>query len=94
MLLAGGGYAEKVAVPAAQVFPVPLAVSLKDAAAFPEVACTVWSTVFMMSRLSKGEIFLVNIEPQHLSLKNRLLFLVDIQYLCSFQPSQWMKHIL
>ncbi|KAI9120765.1 hypothetical protein K1719_007798 [Acacia pycnantha] len=59
-LLGGGGYAEKVAVPAAHVLPVPHAVSLKDAAAFPEVACTVWSTVFMMSRLSKGETFLVH----------------------------------
>ncbi|KAI9121358.1 hypothetical protein K1719_008391 [Acacia pycnantha] len=59
-LLGGGGYAEKVAVPAAHVLPVPHAVSLKDATAFPEVACTVWSTVFMMSRLSKGETFLVH----------------------------------
>ncbi|XP_028803193.1 quinone oxidoreductase PIG3-like [Neltuma alba] len=59
-LLGGGGYAEKVAVPGGQVLPIPPAVSLKDAAAFPEVACTVWSTVFMMSRLSKGETFLVH----------------------------------
>lgn len=59
-LLAGGGYAEKVAVPAGQVLPVPSGVSLKDAASIPEVACTVWSTVFMTSRLTAGEIFLVN----------------------------------
>ncbi|KAE7995589.1 hypothetical protein FH972_000369 [Carpinus fangiana] len=59
-LLSGGGYAEKVAVPAGQVLPVPQGVSLKDAASFPEVACTVWSTVFMMSRLSAGETFLVH----------------------------------
>lgn len=59
-LLAGGGYAEKVAVPAGQVLPVPPAISVKDAAALPEVACTVWSTVFMMSRLSAGETFLVH----------------------------------
>ncbi|XP_059596408.1 uncharacterized protein LOC100257380 [Vitis vinifera] len=59
-LLAGGGYAEKVSVPAGQVLPVPSGVSLKDAAAIPEVACTVWSTVFMMSRLTAGETFLVN----------------------------------
>ncbi|TXG47308.1 hypothetical protein EZV62_026602 [Acer yangbiense] len=58
-LLSGGGYAEKVAVPARQVLPVPSGVSLKDAAAFPEVACTVWSTVFMTSHLSAGETFLV-----------------------------------
>ncbi|GAY34392.1 hypothetical protein WN943_012366 [Citrus x changshan-huyou] len=59
-LLGGGGYAEKVAVPAGQVLPVPSGVSLKDAAAFPEVACTVWSTVFMTSHLSPGESFLVH----------------------------------
>ena len=58
-LLSGGGYAEKVAVPAGQVLPVPPGVSLKDAASFPEVAITVWSTVFMMSHLAAGETFLV-----------------------------------
>ncbi|XP_077254071.1 uncharacterized protein LOC143893021 [Tasmannia lanceolata] len=59
-LLTGGGYAEKVAVPEGQVLPIPPGVSLKDAASFPEVACTVWSTVFMMSRLSAGETFLIH----------------------------------
>ena len=59
-LLSGGGHAEKVAVPAGQVLPVLSGVSLKDAAGIPEVACTVWSTVFMMSRLTAGETFLVN----------------------------------
>ncbi|KAL2932121.1 Quinone oxidoreductase PIG3 [Bienertia sinuspersici] len=59
-LLGGGGYAEKVAVPAEHVLPVPSGVSLKDAASFPEVACTVWSTVFMTSRLSAGETLLVH----------------------------------
>ncbi|CAL2272321.1 unnamed protein product [Prunus armeniaca] len=59
-LLSGGGYAEKVAVPAGQVLLAPPGVSLQDAASFPEVSCTVWSTVFMMSRLSAGETFLVH----------------------------------
>ncbi|XP_038711939.1 quinone oxidoreductase PIG3-like isoform X2 [Tripterygium wilfordii] len=59
-LLSGGGYAEKVAAPAGQVILAPAGVALKDAAAFPEVACTVWSTVFMTSRLSAGETFLVH----------------------------------
>ncbi|CAI0468449.1 unnamed protein product [Linum tenue] len=60
-LLSGGGYAEKVAVPEAQVLPVPQGISFTDAAAFPEVACTVWSTIFMTSRLSPGETLLVNV---------------------------------
>lgn len=59
-LLTGGGYAEKVAVSAGQVLPVPPGVSLVEAASLPEVACTVWSTVFMASRLSAGESFLVH----------------------------------
>ncbi len=42
-LLSGGGYAEYVTVPAGQVMPIPSGVSLHDAAALPEVACTVWS---------------------------------------------------
>src|SRR5215831_13647110 len=48
-LLAGGGYAEKVVVPAGQVMPVPAGVDLVSAAALPEVACTVWSNVFMIA---------------------------------------------
>ncbi|CAI9087579.1 OLC1v1021686C1 [Oldenlandia corymbosa var. corymbosa] len=59
-LIGGGGYAEKVAVPEGQVLPVPPGVSLQDAASFPEVACTVWSTIFMMSHLSSGETLLVH----------------------------------
>nr|GEW60635.1 quinone oxidoreductase PIG3 [Tanacetum cinerariifolium] len=59
-LLSGGGYAEKVVVPAGQVLPIPSGMSLKDAASFPEVACTVWSTVFMTSKLSSGETFLIH----------------------------------
>ncbi|QCD76695.1 quinone oxidoreductase PIG3 [Vigna unguiculata] len=59
-LLAGGGYAEKVAVPSGQVLPIPPGVSLTDAASFPEVACTVWSTIFMTSRLSQGETLLIH----------------------------------
>ncbi|GAA4233709.1 NAD(P)H-quinone oxidoreductase [Streptosporangium album] len=59
-LLAGGGYAEKVAVPWQQVMPVPDGVDLVEAAALPEVACTVWSNVFMIGRLRKGETLLVH----------------------------------
>lgn len=59
-LLAGGGYAEKVVVPAGQVMPVPGGVDLVDAAGLPEVACTVWSNVFMVAGLRPGERFLVH----------------------------------
>ncbi|WP_316739308.1 NAD(P)H-quinone oxidoreductase [Streptomyces sp. MK7] len=59
-LLAGGGYAEKVAVPAGQLLPVPESVDLRQAAALPEVTCTVWSNVFMVAHLRPGETFLVH----------------------------------
>ena len=59
-LLAGGGYAEKVLVPAGQVMPVPSGVELATAGALPEAACTVWSNVFMVAGLQKGETLLVH----------------------------------
>ncbi|MEV8524660.1 NAD(P)H-quinone oxidoreductase [Streptomyces sp. NPDC052000] len=59
-LLSGGGYAQKVAVPAGQLLPVPDGVELTDAAALPEVVCTVWSNVFMVSQLRPGETLLVH----------------------------------
>ncbi len=59
-LLAGGGYAEQVRVPAGQLLPVPQGVSLVDAAALPEVVCTVWSTVFLTAGLRAGEVLLVH----------------------------------
>src|SRR3954449_8394809 len=59
-LLAGGGYAEKVAVPAAQCLPVPGGVDLVSAAGLPEVACTVWSNVVQTGGLATGMSFLVH----------------------------------
>lgn len=59
-LLDGGGYAERVAVPAGQLLPVPDGVALRDAAALPEVACTVWSNLVDVARLAPGETVLVH----------------------------------
>jgi putative PIG3 family NAD(P)H quinone oxidoreductase len=59
-LLAGGGYAEKVLVPAGQLMPVPAGIGLLTAGALPEVACTVWSNVFMIAGLQRGETLLVH----------------------------------
>ncbi|MFE9915921.1 NAD(P)H-quinone oxidoreductase [Micromonospora sp. NPDC005553] len=58
-LLAGGGYAERVAVPAGQLLPVP-ACDPVDAAALPEVACTVWSNLVQVARLGGGDTLLVH----------------------------------
>ena len=59
-LLAGGGYAERVAVPVGQLMPVPAGVDLVTAGGLPEVACTVWSNVFMTAGLRAGESLLVH----------------------------------
>jgi putative PIG3 family NAD(P)H quinone oxidoreductase len=59
-LLAGGGYAEKVAIPAGQLLPVPAEVELIAAAGLPEVACTVWANVVMYGKLGEGDVFLVH----------------------------------
>ena len=59
-LLAGGGYAEKVVVPAGQVMPVPSTVDLVTAAGLPEIAATVWSNVVMAAGLSAGQTLLVH----------------------------------
>ena len=59
-LLAGGGYAELVAVPAGQVLPLPGATTATEAASLPEVACTVYSNVVGLSGLTAGETLLVH----------------------------------
>jgi putative PIG3 family NAD(P)H quinone oxidoreductase len=59
-LLAGGGYAERVLVPARQLMPVPAGVDLVVAGSLPEVACTVWSNVFMIAGLQPDETLLVH----------------------------------
>jgi putative PIG3 family NAD(P)H quinone oxidoreductase len=59
-LLAGGGYAEFVAVPSGQVMPVPDGVPLHHAAGLPEVACTVWSNLMMTARLEAGQLLLIH----------------------------------
>lgn len=59
-LLTGGGYAEYVAVPVGQLLPVPDEVDLRDAAALPEVAATVWSNLVMEAGLRQGETVLLH----------------------------------
>jgi putative PIG3 family NAD(P)H quinone oxidoreductase len=59
-LLSAGAYATHVTVPAGQLMPVPAGVGLVEAAALPEVACTVWSNVFMLAHLAADEVLLVH----------------------------------
>jgi putative PIG3 family NAD(P)H quinone oxidoreductase len=59
-LLAGGAYAEYVAVPAPQLMPVPDGVDLVAAAGLPEVSCTVWSNLVMTAGLAPGQTVLIH----------------------------------
>jgi NADPH2:quinone reductase len=59
-LLAGGGYAEYVAVPAGQCFPWPKNFDAIQAAALPETCCTVWSNVFEIGKLKNDETLLIH----------------------------------
>ena len=59
-LLSGGGYAERVAVPAGQLMPVPERMSLVSAAAVPEVFLTAWQSLRRLTRLAPGETLLVH----------------------------------
>ncbi len=59
-LLPGGGYAEYAACHSRHALPVPPGMTLREAAALPETAFTVWSNVVMRGRLQAGERFLVH----------------------------------
>ena len=59
-LLAGGGYAEYVAVREGQCLPVPVDLSFADAASLPETVFTVWSNVFQRGNLQPGETLLLH----------------------------------
>ena len=59
-LLAGGGYAERVAVPAGQVLKIPSGLSLLEAAAVPEVFATAYLNLYQEANLAKGELVLLH----------------------------------
>lgn len=54
-LLTGGGYAERVAVPAGQVLPIPDGLNFEQAAAIPEVFATAYLNLYMEAHLVPGE---------------------------------------
>lgn len=59
-LLAGGGYAELVAVPEGQALPVPEGVSLRDAAGIPEVFATAYANLYMEAGAQPGDRLLIH----------------------------------
>jgi len=59
-LLAGGGYAQYVTVPAVQCLPIPAGLTLPQAATLPEAFFTVWLNLFRRAALQPGETLLVH----------------------------------
>lgn len=59
-LLPGGGYAEYAVTHEAHALPIPLGLTLREAACLPETCFTVWSNVVMRGGLQAGERFLVH----------------------------------
>ena len=59
-LTPGGGYAQYCVAPAVHCLPVPIGLSLLEAAALPENYFTVWTNVFERGRLQAGETLLVH----------------------------------
>lgn len=59
-LLAGGGYAEYVAVNYQHILPVPDDMPLEDAGALPEALYTVFANVVETAHLSKDEVLFVH----------------------------------
>lgn len=58
-LLAGGGHAEKVAVPVGQLLPIPVPLSFVEAAAVPEVGVTAWTNLVCEGGVRAGETVLI-----------------------------------
>jgi putative PIG3 family NAD(P)H quinone oxidoreductase len=59
-LLAGGGYAERVAVPAGQLMPIPAGWEAERAAAVPEAFVTAWLSLHDLTHLGPRERLLVH----------------------------------
>ncbi|WKD56665.1 Quinone oxidoreductase 1 [Corynebacterium capitovis DSM 44611] len=59
-LLAGGGYAELVAVPVGQLTPVPKGFSMVETAGIVEVATTVWSNLALTAGVKQGDRVLIH----------------------------------
>jgi putative PIG3 family NAD(P)H quinone oxidoreductase len=59
-LVPGGGYAEYCPAPAAQCLPIPIGLSMTEAASLPETLFTVWANVVDRCQLKPREILLVH----------------------------------
>ncbi len=58
-ILGGGGYADRLVVPAGQCLPVPPSLSFAEAAAIPETFLTAFDALVLQAGLDAGEVLLV-----------------------------------
>ncbi|NGQ96609.1 NAD(P)H-quinone oxidoreductase [Brevibacillus sp. SYP-B805] len=59
-LLPGGGYAERVVIPAQMAMPIPENLSFEEAAAIPEVFLTAYLNLFWLGGLQSGQTVLIH----------------------------------
>ena len=59
-LLAGGGYAERARVPAAQAMPIPGRLGFVEAAAIPEAFLTAYLNLVTLGALARGQVVVVH----------------------------------
>jgi len=58
-LVGGGGHAERIAVPAELLLPVPPGISWEEAAGFPEAFATAWDALITQAGIGAGDRVLV-----------------------------------
>ncbi|MCK7622291.1 zinc-binding dehydrogenase [Streptomyces sp. RS10V-4] len=58
-LVGGGGHAEKIAVPAELLLPIPVGLSWREAAGFPEAFSTAWDALVVQAGVRAGDRVLV-----------------------------------
>ncbi|WP_168118949.1 NAD(P)H-quinone oxidoreductase [Paenibacillus sp. HB172176] len=59
-LLPGGGYAERVRIPAGMAMPIPAALSFEEAAGIPEAFLTAYLNMFQLGGLKAGQTALIH----------------------------------
>ncbi|GAB2712693.1 zinc-binding dehydrogenase [Kitasatospora kifunensis] len=58
-LVGGGGHAERIAVPADLLLPVPVTLSWQEAAGFPEAFSTAWDALVIQAQVRAGDRVLI-----------------------------------
>jgi NADPH:quinone reductase len=95
-LVAGGGYAEYCAAPVGQCLPVPVSLSMIEAAAIPETLFTVWTNLFERAYAVEGDIVLIHggtsgIGTMAIALGKLFGLTVIVWVRCQMRRSAWPR---